>query len=323
MDKDETNEKVYDDIFEAIHELEPGNPIYNCKAYGGSMIRHQIATLLKMSDGSVGAFILNPSMQYYRGENDIYPTCKANLFRIKDKEDRIIEQIKAEDFILFLKDCPENDMWLKQYGRIDYTALAQHYDFATNMLDVSNDIIVAAFFATHYFDKEKLQYVVKSEGEGRIRWTFGLPEPEGRIHFIGLQPFARPGRQSGYGIFMSEDDDFAKMGGSLRFRQNYEMNMKFSRSILQGEMFLPFEHIMQFVKIMKDSPCVTSMAVQQYCKEHKAAEEDIRQILEKKKIMIVDVPVVGYEMLSSLQMTPGRQIKRVAVMKPAYSGVLK
>ena len=156
MEKDETYEKVYDDIFEAIHELEPSNPVYNCKAYGGSMVRHQMATLLQMPDGSVGAFILNPSMQYYRGENDIYPTCKANLFRIKDKEDRIVEQIKAEDFILFLKDCPENNMWLNQYSRVAYTALAQHYDFATDMLDVSNDIIVAAFLATHYFDKEKL-----------------------------------------------------------------------------------------------------------------------------------------------------------------------
>jgi hypothetical protein len=62
---------IYEDIFEAIRELEEGSPVINLKDKEfGYLQRNLSFNIMEMPDGTIGAFPSNMFIQYYRGENE-------------------------------------------------------------------------------------------------------------------------------------------------------------------------------------------------------------------------------------------------------------
>ena len=310
---------VCDNIYEAIRVFEPNHPVLDHSDMPGGLVRHQNFTLLKMDDGTVGAFALDWNMTFYRGENQDFPTCRPNLYRISDPQERMIAQIKAWDFILFLQQSPDIEAGLEQKQYIDFWALAQHYEFPTAMLDLTNDIMVAAFFAVSYTNPATGRFEVKEEGLGQLRQYTGFIVPDGKLRPIGLQPLARPGLQSGFGLWLPEEEDLADQCTTVRFRHSREANEKFMQSILGGiESFLPQEPIVGLAEKIKMTNVVTSMALQRYCEENGEDIAKAEQILRKKNIYVADAPVVCWEMLASLPVAvPARP--RAGVLRPVFS----
>lgn len=293
--------KIYENIFEAIRFFEPTHPILDHPDTPGGLVRHQNFTLMGMEDGTVGAFALNWNMNYYRGENKDFPSCKPILYRITDWAERVICQIKAWDFILFLQEIPEIKAKIAQKEYIDFWALAQHYEFPTAMLDLTNDIMVAAFFAVHYIDPVTKQFAIKEDGLGQIRSYTGFCIPDGKLRPVGLQPLARPGLQSGFGLWLSEGEDLADQCVTVRFRHSKEANEEFRQSILGGpNMFMPKEPIGELAERIQKTNVVTRMAMEKYCEENGEDVDKIEQMLCAKGIYLADAPVVCWEMLKSL-----------------------
>lgn len=292
---------VYDNIFEAVRAIDPNHALLNHEGVIGGMVRHQQFTCLDMGDGRVGAFPLELSPMYYRGESGLYDTCYSNLQRIADEEERLIWQLKTLDFILLLKRHPRIQSGLEQNEYIEFQALAQHYGFPTNMLDLTNDLVVAAYFATHEVNAVTGEFQVKTEGIGQIRYSCEFFMPQGRLVPVGLQPLARPGQQSAFGIFLGEKEDYAAGSASVRFRQSPQENQKLHQSVLGGpQMFFPEEPVTGLADRIKTANVVTREAVEAYCSEsgHRAAK--LEEFLEKKGIYIVDAPVASWLMLSDL-----------------------
>lgn len=289
---------VYDNIYKAIETLEPAHVILQNEGKLGGLIRHQNFTLLDMGDGTVGAFPLELSMRYYRGENDEYGHCYSNLHRILDETDRIIWQIKTEDFMLLLKKHVEIQRKIAQKEYVAFTALAQHYEFPTNMLDVTNDLLVAAYFATHVISPVTGEWEIRAEGLGRIRWSIENMAPVGRLVPIGMQAFARPGAQSAFGIYLEEGEDYGAESGSVLFRQDGAANEQFHQTILGGpQLFFPEEGISGLAERIKQAACVTAEAVEAFCQNTGNDRADVEELLRKKGIAIVDAPVADWCML--------------------------
>ena len=93
------------------------------------------------------AFLCNTgNLNFYRGENKLYSSCKSSLHRIQGREERIKSLAKTYEFMLFLDTLPEVKYYKDNNFWYELWALAQHYEFATPMIDLTNEIAVAAFF---------------------------------------------------------------------------------------------------------------------------------------------------------------------------------
>ena len=127
---------IYDNIFEAIRALDPQNIVLEAlNGRTGGLIRHQHYQMLSLQNGKYGLFLSGLYSHYFRGEPQVYEHCTPSLFRIATADDRLIAQLKATDFMMFLETHPEIQAREADGQYIDYLALAQHYGFATNMLD--------------------------------------------------------------------------------------------------------------------------------------------------------------------------------------------
>lgn len=162
---------------------------------------------------------------YYRGERKLYPHCYATLYRDLSEAEKFIERLKYCELSILIEDYPLTKMFRTDLGfpyngsiihvplSIDALALAQHYGICTNLIDVTVDKWVAAFFACTFRDKDGVFHPVTDEsqyGMFNIYFSSGMTFPfnDSELSTIGLQPFSRPGEQAGYVVTMHEGEDF-------------------------------------------------------------------------------------------------------------------
>lgn len=75
-------------VVEAINYLEPGHILCNCLERRGMAVKHPAYQDVIMPNGTIATLSL-PTSLFYRGENKCYSSCKASLYRIKQRDDRI------------------------------------------------------------------------------------------------------------------------------------------------------------------------------------------------------------------------------------------
>lgn len=201
---------------------------------------------------------------YYRGERKLYPHCYATLYRDLSEAEKFIERLKYCELSILIEDYPLTKMFRTDLGfpyngsiihvplSIDALALAQHYGICTNLIDVTVDKWVAAFFACTFRDKDGVFHPVTDESQYGMfniyfssSMTFPFNNPE--LSTIGLQPFSRPGEQAGYVVTMHEGEDFYdKCAIRIKFKHdarvselvfNYtnRANKLFPQDVLEGK----------------------------------------------------------------------------------------
>ena len=202
------------------------------------------------------------------------------------------------------------------------------------MIDITNELAVAAFFATHYYDRISKQYLLVKEGVGRIRKHFSIMDPEmkGHLQPIGMQPFARPERQDGFGFWIPENEDFAEYSCSVDFEQDYRVNLRLKTAMIGGaDYFFPNEQLSQMAAIIKSSNAITSAGIEAMLDDIRegnsyitpvVTRDDIERVIKENEIFVVDAPVICPEAMPHITnafINEGRLI-----VKPAYrKGCLK
>ena len=204
---------------------------------------------------------LNPtgfSSYIYRGEHKEYEYFEPSFQRAlrKGETDKIQT---TRNFIAALKKCPIYKYFNRpvKWGDecltfdIDAEAIAQHYGFASNYLDLTRDEDVAKFFAYTYMDGETGKYKLVENFEEysptlyRARITdiyrkYGC-EP------IGFQPFLRPINQWALAINLGENYKSAKdLFEAYKLTDAEEAKRIFDK-FKCGELLFPKEPVTVFI----------------------------------------------------------------------------
>lgn len=166
---------------------------------------------------------------FYRGEAEIYPTSKTTLWReisqCKNENQRIVVRLVAAmrvlEFKHFLERTKYVKWWEEHLGAPFYDAIAQHYGFMTQYLDITNDFNVAMFFACCVWENTENKWRPMTEKECREKEKgvlYHAPAENIRFYYdadavpkiipIGYQPFMRCQKQIGYVIKMDSMEDF-------------------------------------------------------------------------------------------------------------------
>lgn len=288
-------------IVEAIRYLAPDHILCSCLNREGLAMNFQNTTPLTMPDGRTGFMCLSlGNSDLFRGEPQIYDTCKSSLYRIHDRDDRIVALTKSYEFMEFINELPEVKLYLNNNFWYEPWALAQHYGFATPMIDLTNEIAVAAFFATHKYDFVSKSYRLMKEGVGRIRCQKGTAfDPDcQKVRPIGVQPFMRPSNQYGLGYWIPENEDFAQQSISVEFDQDESVNKRLEVAMGGPEtVFFPNEYISQMASVIKLENVVTNKAIKAFAEDKPYLKpqpglDEIRDTLKRKGVFIVDAPVI-------------------------------
>lgn len=241
---------------------------------------------------------------------------------------RIVALLKSYEFMLFLQTLLEVQSFIINNRYYVPWALAQHYEFAKPMIDITSDISVAALFATHYYDRVSKEYRLVKEGVGRIRFIANMVNPElkGPLQPIGMQPFARPDRQDGYGFWISESEDLDDYSDCVEFVQDYGVNLKLKTAMMGGVNYLfPNEQVSYMAQIIKNTDIVTRSAIEFMLSDiaggnsyivPDVTEDDIDRVVKDKNIFVVDAPAICPEALP--HMTNAFIDESRLVVRPAY-----
>lgn len=162
----------------------------------------------------------------FRGQNEFYEPCTSSFFRSQpDNFTQFIQKLKVEEFRIVTSKHPIIEEDIKNGIFYDYVALAQHYEFKTEMLDITNSLPVAAFFAVTRQDSGKYIPIEKSDKPGvlyfvspEIQYWPLLSENKPEIHPVGWQAFKRPGEQRAFVVNLKKNNDFNTMSGVFAFR---------------------------------------------------------------------------------------------------------
>lgn len=218
-------------------------------------------TLSKTYFGNAGYEVMdygNGRMVYYpipfgtplfRGQNEFHEPCVSSFYRSKpDSITEFIQELKIQEFRIITSKLPEIKEQIEAGIYYDYVALAQHYEFKTQMLDVTNSLPVAAFFAVTQKVNDKYLPIIESDKQGVLYFIKPenqfLPIPlENRpeIFPVGWQIFKRPGEQRAFGIKLSKYQDLNTMSGvfAYRFWHNKEISEKLFEIFHSGNDLFP------------------------------------------------------------------------------------
>ncbi len=145
---------------------------------------------------------------------------------------------------------------------------------------------------------------------------------------IGMQPFARPDRQDGFGYWIPENEDFVDHSFCVEFVQDPAVNLRLKNTMIGGaDYFFPNEQLTRMASIIKNTNAITGMAVEVMLKDIAegnsyitpiVTREDITRVIKERNVFVVDAPVICPEAMPHgphAFMEEGRLIVRPAYRK--------
>lgn len=208
--------------------------------------------IIKYRDGFVMEF--SETGFYYRGQiKDYKGACYSSLFRKVNKcstndekiRKRFLNQLRINEFKYLINNFTQVSKW--PFGTVYPFAIAQHYGFDTDIIDFTNDLDVALFFAcckhtgnnrysplTEEDIKPKLnKYGLLFRRDILLNSACLFRDYDSAILPIGYQPFTRCNRQRGHYIK-------TKFGENIQTNRDFTI-FRFKHSIeLSRELYNKF-----------------------------------------------------------------------------------
>jgi len=278
-----------------------------------------------MPDGHFGAIaidnkqcVLAPYPEFaislYRGQTKFYEPCVSSLFRSNtNKIDRFISYLRIAEFQLLLSSHPavvDFAKWkiMDLSIRIDYEGLAQHYGLKTQLVDLTSDPYVAAFFACCEYDTTLNQYkpVLKANHKGVIyKFSFALNSlvedqnsSPSRSSVVGLQPLDRPAEQYAYCYRLTKKQSLNSMPyfKPYFFTHDPKISIKVFERFEGGKTLFPSDPVKEkaiaISKTMKISAEALHLVMAKFKKKFK--EKKTINDLKRKGIIIVEKSQISF-----------------------------
>lgn len=206
-----------------------------------------------ISDGQY-RFMPGPefSPRLYRGQNQFFSTCAPSIFRGDMSDVEVLYWIaKSIELSAVMDRHPAtSDLMAYQIEGMSFAlsieAIAQHYQYPTQLLDFSRSRDVAMFFATCSYDPESDDFSPLQSGVA-VLYTVNLRElilqRGGHTSFLplGLEPLPRPEAQRAIALRFGQGENLNDM--SWVKRQEIEITPELSRHYFEmfdgGEKLFP------------------------------------------------------------------------------------
>lgn len=239
----------------------------------------------------------------FRGENQDYPFSESSLSRRCRKRSgerygkretellHVISNMRIAQFIKFIWQFDIIPQWNGKLSEVNYKALAQHYGFETFLLDITNDVRDALFFATCKWVNDHFEPLTENDinrterskygviyhspdwmidflnGTNRLKLQESFEKENGRstpsvidtglwdgvAYQIGLQPFYRCHTQNGYVFPMKTLPSIDKLGcfERIRFPQTAAFSRRMFEMMDEGRKIYPQEGITAVEDVLK------------------------------------------------------------------------
>ncbi|WP_407425081.1 FRG domain-containing protein [Treponema sp.] len=239
----------------------------------------------------------------YRGENkkydDFVPGSKRYDFSKPDTElTQCIDWIKKQEFLNLFKQSPYYNRCRKfsvldcNYD-FDLEAVAQHYGFVTNYIDVTKDLFTALFFAYTYKDCNGQYHPVSDFSEySPMLYTANMQMFDDaileQIKIIGFQAVLRPFKQKALAI------DTSILGAKKYFSawelpKDYAVSNAIFEHFYKGLNLFPNEIISCHAENIRKDKRLDTFLLKDYCVSHKLDFINICEKLKKSGIKITDL----------------------------------
>ena len=174
---------------------------------------------------SAGRYRFMPGPEFsprlYRGQNQFFSICTSSIFRLTSGVDALYWVAKCIELSAVMDRHPAtNDLMTYQIEGLDFSlsieAIAQHYQYPTQLLDFSRSRDVAMFFATCAYDQESDVFLPLRSGTA-VLYTVDLRElilqSGGQTSFLplGLEPLPRPEAQRALALRLGPGENLNDM----------------------------------------------------------------------------------------------------------------
>lgn len=162
------------------------------------------------------------SPRIYRGQNEFHPRCSPSIFRddISDVDALYWIAKSIELAAVMERHAATSDLVAYQIEGLDFAlsieAIAQHYQYRTQLLDFSRSRNVAMFFATCSYNQAGNVYSPLQSGTA-VFYTVDLRklilQRDGQSSFLplGLEPLPRPEAQRALALRLRQDENLNDM----------------------------------------------------------------------------------------------------------------
>lgn len=201
----------------------------------------------------------------YRGQVARHQPCLPGVFRglaqtnhpaklpPADRARCFVDRVRLEEFILALDAHPASS-YAREIGlRMHPYALAQHYELATDRIDLTQDHMVAAFFATN--SRKDGVWVPEIEGVGvvyRLNHDSFQRHFQGRLECIGKQALPRPGEQKACTLTLPLGLDFESLPiETYAFSQDESCGQRLNDHFNGGSALFPSDVMAELATLIK------------------------------------------------------------------------
>lgn len=215
----------------------------------------------------------------YRGQTARYRPCLPSVFRgvsvnrcassgwaglsLAERVRLIVERVRLDEFASALFEHPASG-YAREIGlKLHPIALAQHYELVTDRLDLTQDHMVAAFFATNTRTKDG--WVPVDAGTGvmyrLVRRAFDENMP-GELVCIGKQTLPRPGEQKAHTLTLQLALDFERLPIEIcTFRHDHSCGRRLNDRFSSGDSLFPPDVLAEVACAIRSEPSVPQWIV--------------------------------------------------------------
>lgn len=252
--------------------------------------------------------ILGPEFNplIYRGQNNDYPFMPSSQrYELADGDERIrhaIDWIKKNEFLKLMLNTPyctrtQKFKVLNYNYEVDTEAFAKQYNYVSDCLDVTRNMMVAYFFAYTYYNQEKNQLLPIEDFSTYTPTLYvaNLKEiystvPDA-IKKIGMQPTVRAKVQQTMSINVAENKDLVK---DLFKKIELPKNPVVARNIFNqfdgGRLIFPADYASRCAVQIRGHRTIQEEFVEKYCDETGTDKAWLRSEIKKIGFELINQP---------------------------------